>query len=107
MGATENVFVEQLVARQSIEELMVKMNKHEDSSQSTIEISHDRQRAHTPTSSKSISESKKTNFIARKVGYLLSNVKLIRSPTANVLTKRKRESQATGGRQRSVKFQIS
>ena len=75
MGATENVHLEQLVARESIEEVMVKMNKKYDQNQS-VQIASN--------------ENKKSNPPSAKIGYLLSNAKLIRppKPVARTTTKR-------------------
>lgn len=56
MGATENVYVEQLVARHSIEELIVEMNKRDDPEY----------------------KDKKSNPQATTTGFLLSNATLIR-----------------------------
>ena len=62
MGATENVYVEQLVARESIEELIVEMNK----------------RDHPTLDSGRDSNGNKLNRQDKTIGFLLSNAKLIR-----------------------------
>jgi SNF2 family DNA or RNA helicase len=62
MGAAENVNVEQLVARHSIEELIVEMNKRDDLDQGVISNS---------------SDSKKSNSHVQ-TSFLLKNAKLIR-----------------------------
>ncbi len=93
MGATENVFVEQLVSRHSIEELIVLMNKRE-------EKKHDMLYANSADFDEFESEyydsgnfcpdedKNKTDSFA-KVHYLLSNMKLIRP---NHIALRKRTS---------------
>jgi hypothetical protein len=63
MGATENVYVEQLVARESIEELIVEMNKRENP---TLDPGRD------STNDNNLNRQDKT------IGFLLSNAKLIR-----------------------------
>ncbi len=62
MGATEHVYVEQLVARESIEELIVEMNKRENP---TLDSGRD-------------SNDNNLNRQDKTIGFLLSNAKLIR-----------------------------
>ena len=77
MGATEKVFVEQLVSRHSIEELIVLMNKRDESKSMLY--------ANTDELKEFQSEYYGNNILSKedidgnnKVRFLLSNVKLIK-----------------------------
>jgi len=89
MGASEHVFVEQLVSRNSIEELIVQMNKRE---KHVENIYANDPNAYTYESQyySSMADDEFNSDQKHKVRQLLSNVKLIRPSWGNdnVLSKR-------------------
>lgn len=89
MGATEPVFVEQLIAKHSIEELIVNLNKksniHEDLYSETCKSNVVSELYHEETYL--IQDNGKSNGKHNQQAFLLSNVKLIR-PSARVGKKR-------------------
>ena len=89
MGATEPVFVEQLIAKHSIEELIVNLNKksniHEDLYSETCKSGIVSELY--PDETYPIQENVKSNRKHNQQAFLLSNVKLIR-PSARVGKKR-------------------
>ena len=112
MGASENVFVEQLVARHTIEELIVTMNKRNETN-SNLYANHDKledmKSEYYDTTlflDESSDNDNKTNTHA-KVKFLLSNVRLIRhNETGNKLTTLKRKinsSKAIGDEKKKAK----
>jgi len=114
MGATEHVFVEQLVARHSIEELIVKMNKR-DGLQDTL-YTHANQ-VHSAESeyyksdvlsSKDVSSDNDDQVNPQaKIRFLLSNVKLIRPRVTTHATRKRLGAQKKGGAtKQSVKFNL-
>jgi hypothetical protein len=136
MGATENVYVEQLVSRNSIEELIVQMNKRNDSSQDALyansdEIEHFQSEYYGNKANLSTEESNDKNNknnkdntsnskvnAQAKVQYLLSNVKLIRPNHVKPINRKRAISQTeasststtttttTERKKKSVKFNI-
>ena len=104
MGATENVFVEQLVSRHTIEELIVLMNKRE-------EEKHDLLYANSKDIEKFKSEY--YDLVPRgdedkvdpnaKVRYILSNMKLIR-PNKTSYRKRGNNFISNKRRKKRVRF---
>lgn len=118
MGATEEVFVEQLVSRHSIEELIVIMNKRNETKNSlyancdklddfTSEYYENNLQLLKGISNSNL-DSKDTHA---KVKFLLSNVKLIRSnmeKPSSLLLKRKIRNKGSHGEKRikSVKFNL-
>jgi len=112
MGASENVFVEQLVAKHSIEELIVKMNKR-DGLHNTLYSNAHRQpdirseyyNIDYASSEVAATKGDNINPQAKKIGFLLQNAKLIRPLR---LAKRKRTNEKNGGgkEKRSVTFDI-
>ncbi len=112
MGASENVFVEQLVARHTIEELIVTMNKRNETN-SNLYANHDKledmKSEYYDTTlflDESSDNDNKPNTHA-KVKFLLSNVRLIRhNETGNKLTTLKRKinsSKAIGDEKKKAK----
>jgi hypothetical protein len=89
MGASEHVFVEQLVSRNSIEELIVQMNKREKHVEN-IYANDPNAYTHESQYYSSIADNEFNNDQKHKVRQLLSNVKLIRPSWGNdnVLSKR-------------------
>lgn len=119
MGASENVFVEQLVSRHTIEELIVTMNKRNETN-SNLYANHDKLEdmkseyyGTTHFMDESCDNDNKTNTHA-KVKFLLSNVRLIRhngTGTNFATLKRKinNSNKATGDEKKkakSVRFNI-
>ncbi len=109
MGATENVFVEQLVSRHSIEELIVLMNKREEKNHELLYgNSHDLDEFESEYYGGKISTvhkdcDAKTDPIG-KVHYLLSNMKLIR-PNHSAYRKRKMKSASSNyTRKKKIRF---
>ena len=82
MGAEENVYVEQLVSRHSIEELIVLMNKRDESKNmlyantNELEDFESKYYSNKAMSTEDSGESNRVNVQANKVRYLLSNVLL-------------------------------
>jgi len=112
MGATENVFVEQLVAKHSIEELIVKMNKN-DGLHNTLyanashqsEISSDYYNIEVSSFKAAATKGEKQNPLAKKVGFLLQNAKLIR-PTRMAKRKRSNDQNPISKEKRIVTFHV-
>jgi len=122
MGATENVYVEQLVAKHSIEELIVKMNKRDgqhndmyskDGSQENEfmseyyevkdppNVSVDATATITTTTTSGNTNSNNRN----RVGFLLTNVKIIK-PHPIHGGKRKAEKHKDHKKKRIVQFVV-
>lgn len=113
MGATENVFVEQLASRNSIEEVIIIINKRENT---TLYKNGDKRKVYesdycgdTVQSIYDTDNDHKISDQGNKVRFLLSNVKLIR-PKNNGLSlnqKRKVSQKAGNCRQaKSVRFEL-
>jgi hypothetical protein len=92
MGASEHVFVEQLVSRNTIEELIVQLNKRDkhveyiyanDPNACTLESKY----------YSGVTDNEFNNDQKHKVRQLLSNVKLIRPLWANINATSKRSDQ--------------
>ena len=117
MGATENVFVEQLVSQHSVEELIVLMNKRYETKNllygNTEEFDQFESKYYGKNVNNILSnteglDNNKTNIHA-KVRYLLSNVKLIRpdSDSDTTLLKRKVALKTQARKKaKSVKFKL-
>jgi len=115
MGATENVFVEQLVSRHSIEELLVLMNKRDQSDDtlySNTKSMEDFKSDYYGSDIKlSFTEDSSNNNMAKaqaKVRYLLSGVKLIRPKP--VISRKRQGSQTKthhdNKRKKTVRFNL-
>ena len=103
MGATENVFVEQLVSRHSIEELMVQMNKRE--SKIVLYANTDEMKEFQSEYYGKDLSNKETDVNAQaKIQFLLSNVKLIKPKIQK--RSRKRQNEISEKKTKAVKFRL-
>lgn len=114
MGATENVYVEQLVSRHSIEELLVLMNKRDRSDDNLYDntngIEDFKSDYYGGDNKLSFNKDSGDNNMANqvKVRYLLSNVKLIRPKQGNFIPRKRVGSNTTERKKRkkTVRFNI-
>ena len=111
MGATENVFVEQLVSRHSIEELIVLMNKREQNKHDKLYanvVDLEEFKSEYYEHQRFVTDEKKNNMDSTaKVHYLLSNMKLIR-PNHETYRKRNLDiSSSNITREKRVRFSDS
>lgn len=114
MGATENVYVEQLVAKHSIEELIVKMNKRDglhnqmyskNSYQENEFTSEYYELQETVAATTTTTSATNNSGNRNRVGFLLSNVKIIKPHSiGSSCAKRKIEKQKDHKKKRRVQF---